>query len=212
MFPITDDLLTRASDLPYDAIRKLVESGVIEAENAGELGRAKRRRWQGHTVADCAHIAALRKGGLSLFQAASVRALGGSTWRAPFMSMVSHPKDESEVTKLLKAEPRERREDLRVEIVDGQFVYERRGGPERDLIAQLVDGGTVLAPKERRPRVAEFVADGNVNNLPIEFGALALSHAAKQSAQPVSATIVNLDLAARLANKKLLAELGFSDI
>ncbi len=215
--PITDDILTSVSGSPTDVVRKLVDCGVIEAENAGELGRAKRRRWQGDTVTTLAHISAFRMAGLSLFQATALRALGGSTWRSEeTFSLVGPAGAENSINKIVRSALTEEPKDLRIEIDDGIFVYERReiapGRPSRDLVAQLTTEGRVLALESRSARVEEFVVnyDRAVESLPIDFvPSLAKGFADQHAVHAIVRTVINLDLAARAANKKLLASMGF---
>lgn len=211
--PITDDILTSASGSPTDVVRKLVDCGVIEAENAGDLGRAKRRRWQDDTVTTLAHISAFRMAGLSLFQGTALRALGGSTWKCEeTFSRVGPAGAQNSIDKIVRSPLTEQPGDLRIELDDGIFVYERRESSGRDLVAQLTTEGRVLALESRRARVKEFVVnyDRAVESLPIDFTpSLAADFARQHAVHAVVRTVINLDLAARAANKKLLASLGF---
>jgi hypothetical protein len=206
MFFITDNLLTRI--LPADAVRKLVDSGVIAALNAGELGRAKRRHWQGSTVADCAHIASLRDAGLSLFEAAAVRALGGTRWRGGPLSVVSHPHDVSELQKIMTAKQKAQPNDWLIDIVNGKFVFERRGTSKRTLIARLQGNGRVVGATGLEANVRAFANDEDIE-LPLDFGILPEDIAAQQAANPITIATVNIDFAARTANQAILRDLSF---
>ncbi len=209
MYRITDDVLTTASGSPLDAVRKLVDAGIIEAENAGEFGRAKRRRWQGDTVTSLAHVVAFRMSGLSLLQASALRALGGSTWQPKEkLSLVGDG-----INDIIRSALTEKPDDLRIEIDDGAFIYERRESTAgRELIAQLSTDGRVIALESRRARVREFAINYEraVEVLPIDFVAsLAKEFARQHAVHPIARAVINLDLAARAANKRLAASLGF---
>lgn len=203
---ITDAELAYSTGITADAIRKLVDLGLLSPETKGRLGRGQRRKWSSDTIPHASRIVALKNAGCSLSEAAAILRIGGRHWLTSSTKpekYTSHPTEDTEFNMSLKSEPSPRDDDLHLRIIDGTFVFEQRGklDPHPKLIARFTgESGLVVASPDRN----DLIEPADKDRLRISGGDLREGAARKHASRPISDAWVNLDLCVRAARRSLL--------